>query len=228
MQATTVSATSEITPGSYSYCNSKCGQPRKLDFFAVKRIFLTLAVIANSCLAAAIVFGLSIRSGQTTPVDDPRYLLDPIINARISSHMLVGLGALTFACLVHAILFTYFMGTGRWLEETTNAYSLDNTLYRQNQKIKYGVLPGITLVLLLLIATGAMGAIADPATPMNLDGFLGMSGARLHFVIALVTACANLFVNVLEFLAVLKNASIVESVLTEVRRIREERGLPVE
>ena len=194
----------------------------------MKRIFLTLAIIANLCLITAVIFGLSIRAKSTLPPSDPRYLLDPLFNARISSHMLVGLGALTFATLVHAILFTYFMGTGRWLEETTQAYGLDESWYRQNQKIKYSVLPGIIIVLLLLITTGAMGAVADPATPMTLDGLLGMTSANLHFAVAGITALANLLVNVLEFIAVLQNTAVVEGVLAEVRRIREERGLAVD
>ncbi|MCA9034408.1 MAG: hypothetical protein KDA91_04715 [Planctomycetaceae bacterium] len=190
----------------------------------MKRIFLTLAILGNICLWTAVLFGLSIRAGITLPATDPQFQLDPAYNARISTHMLIGLGALTFATLVHAILFTYFMGTGRWIEETSNAYGLDAAWYNSNQKVKYGVLPGIVVVLLLLIATGAFGAVADPATPVS----LGKSDAAIHFFVAVSTALANLLVNGLEFIAVLKNASIIEDVLRQVRRIRDERGLPVE
>ena len=37
---------------------------------------------------------------------------------------LIGMVALVFTTLVHAIVLTYFMGTGRWLEETCRAYHL--------------------------------------------------------------------------------------------------------
>ncbi len=184
----------------------------------MKRIFLTLAVLANMAIVTAIVMGLLIGDGNERTLE---------VQRRVGTHMLIGLGALTFATLVHAILFTYFMGTGRWLEETSRAYSLDTQWHHQNQKIKYGILPGMTVCLLLLIATGAVGAAADPATPVSLDGFLGMSGATIHFLVAGTTGLANIFVNLLELIAISRNSSLVEGVLAEVRRIREERGLPV-
>lgn len=184
----------------------------------MKRIFLTLAVLANSALLTAVIMGLMVGTAES---------LDPVVQGRVSRHMLIGLGALTFATLVHAILFTYFMGTGRWLEETSQAYSLDRQWYQQNQKIKYGVLPGMTVCLLLLITTGALGAAADPATPVSLDGTLGLSGATIHFLTAVICLFANLIVNLLEFVAITRNARIIEGVLAEVHRIRVERGLPV-
>ena len=119
----------------------------------MKRIFLTLALLANLSLLLAIVFGFQIGGAQK---------LDPITQGRVSTHMLVGLAALTFATLVHAILLTYFMGTGRWLEETSRAYQLDRGWHQQSQKIKYRTILGMTACLGLLIATGAAGAAADP------------------------------------------------------------------
>ncbi len=88
----------------------------------MKRIFLTLAVLANAVLVTALFFGLWIGDPNTR---------DLVIQRRVSTHMLIGLGALTFATLVHAILFTYFMGTGRWLEETSRAYSLDKVWHSE-------------------------------------------------------------------------------------------------
>ena len=183
----------------------------------MKRIFLTLAAIAAVLLCLSIALGLNIGDAKQ---------LDPAVQSKISTHMLVGLGALTFATLVHAITLTYFMGTGRWIEETSNAYSLGPDYHSRNQKIKYGMLPGLSFCVLLLITTGALGAVADPATPMSLDGTLGMTGAQIHFAIAVLTACANLVTNFSQFVAVNRNSNLVEEVLAEVHRIREERGLP--
>ncbi len=190
-----------------------------MEFSFVKRIFLTLAVIANLILIVAVVMGLQIGDVRS---------LEREVQSQVSLHMLIGLGALTFATFVHAILLTYFMGTGRWIEETSQAYALDLHWYQQNQKIKYGTIPGMVACLLLLITTGAVGAAADPATPVSLDGTLGLSGATIHFIVAVGTVIMNLLVNFLEFVAISRNGSIVENVLLEVRRIREERGLPVE
>ncbi len=82
--------------------------------------------------------------------------------------------------------------------------------------------------LVLMITTGALGAAADPATPVSLDGFLGMTGSTIHFTMAVTTAAVNLIVNIVEYIAIYRNGLIVEGVLAEVRRIRLERGLPVE
>ncbi|APZ90851.1 lipoprotein [Fuerstiella marisgermanici] len=189
----------------------------------MKRIFLTLALIATAFLITAVVLGLNI-GGLYFPDSDE---LNPETQSQISTHMLVGVGALVFAFLVHAISLTYFMGTGRWIEETSNAYSLDASFHKQNQKIKYGTLPGSTLCMLLLVATAALGAVADPATPASLDGTLGMTSAQIHFFTAIGTCIINLIVNFSQFVAISKNANVVEAVLAEVHRIRTERGLPV-
>lgn len=184
----------------------------------MKRIFLTLASLSTCLLITAIVLGLNVGDARS---------LDVETQSRISSHMLIGLGALTFATLVHAISLTYFMGTGRWIEETSNAYSLSNEFYNRNQKNKYSILPGMTICIVLLITTGALGAVADPATPMSLDGTMGFSGAQIHFFGAAITAIANLLTNFSQFVAISRNSNVVDSVLEEVRRMREERGLPV-
>ena len=174
--------------------------------------------MATVLLLTALTLGLNVGDAQA---------LDSKVQSRISVHMLCGLAGLTFATLVHAISLTYFMGTGRWIEETSNAYSLEDTFYNRNQKIKYGTLPGLTLCVLLLIATGALGAVADPATPLSLDGTAGMTGAKIHFFCAVLTVFVNMVTNFTQFVAVSRNANVVEQVLAEVRRIREERGLPV-
>lgn len=185
----------------------------------MKRIFLTLAVLSVLLMLVAMGLGLAI--------DDPRSL-EPGAQWRVSVHMLTGLAALTFSTLLHAILFTYFMGTGRWLEETTAAYRLDPDWHQRNQRIKYRVLPGIMGCVLLMITTGALGAAADPASPVSADGFPGLSGSTLHFTASVITLLVNLIIHVSEYNAVARNMLIIEGVLGEVKRIRMEHGLPVE
>jgi len=188
----------------------------------MKRIFLTLAVLANVSMLAALILGLQ--------VGDPMTMggLDPDVNSRIGTHILIGLAALTSVTLVHALLFTYFMGTGRWLEETSQAYSLGNAYFQRNQKLKYGILPGIFLTFLMVMATGCFGAVADPATAVSLVQTTGISDSTLHFAMAITTWFVNLIVNFTQYIRIAKNSVIVEAVLAEVRRIRIERGLPVD
>ncbi|GIX03649.1 MAG: hypothetical protein KatS3mg113_0655 [Planctomycetaceae bacterium] len=185
----------------------------------MSRIFLTLCGLGNLLLITAFAVGL--------PIDDPR-IADQAIQLQVSRHMLLGLAALCFATLVHALVFTYFMGTGRWLEETSQAYRLEQHFHQRNQRTKYRLLPGIVGSFLLMLATGALGAAADPGSPVQFTGWWGIPAATWHRGCALLTIVANLAQSYLEFLALYENGEIVQAVLSEVRRIRIEKGLAVD
>ena len=182
----------------------------------VTRIFTTLAIIAAILTTIAFALGMSItdatqRSDQTI----------------VSFHLLAGLGALIFTSLVHAIVLTYFMGTGRWLEETTTAYKLSWDGYKQSKVLKYRTVLMMLVCFLLLITTGAFGAAADPASAVGFRGVWGFSGGAVHMTIALVTWGFNLAVNAYQFQVLTRNGEIIAGVLAEVRRIRLENGLSV-
>ena len=183
------------------------------------RIFLPLAFVSTASLLVAMGLGLAI--------DDPK-VRSMTVQAGVQYHFLSALAALVFATLVHAIVLTYFMGTGRWLEETSNAYHLDPRLHSRSQTIKYRTIPFMVLCFLMLIFTGAFGAAADPASPMQSKGFGGFSASTIHLCMACATIAANLAVNYLEFRALEQNSEIIDEALADVRRIRLEKGLAVE
>lgn len=180
------------------------------------RIFTTLAIVAAILTAAAFVLGMGI--GDAT---------QRAAQSFVSYHLLTGLGALIFTSLVHAIVLTYFMGTGRWLEETTTAYQLDWTAYKSSKTLKYRTILLMMVCFLMLIATGAFGAAADPASAVGFRGFWGFSGGAVHMTVALTTWAFNLLVNVYQFQVLTRNGELIESVLADVRRIRIEKGLSV-
>ena len=183
----------------------------------VKHIFATLASVANVLLLYAVGRGMSIGDTHTYSSD---------VQGQVGTHMLIGLGALIFAALVHAIALTYFIGTGRFVEETSNAYSLSGRYRDSSQRLKYRTLPGMTLCLLLLIATGALGAVADQATPASLTETFGIADATIHFGGAVVMLVINLMVTLTEYRAIARNSLVIEQIMDEVRKIRDERGLP--
>jgi hypothetical protein len=180
----------------------------------VRRIFLTLAIFSNVVLIAAFVLGHRI--------DDARAL-----DGGVDVHFGVSIMALIFAALVHAIVLTYFMGTGRWLEETTQAYRLPDERRLENKSLKYRTVPAMIVSLLLLVGTAALGAAADPASPVGFTGWAGFSAATTHLIAALLTLGVNAVVNLWEYLALERNGRLVQEVMDDVRRIRTERGLPV-
>ncbi len=183
------------------------------------RIFLPLACLSTVSLIVATILGLMI--------DDPK-VVTQVVQTGVQHHFLVALAAMVFATLVHAIVLTYFMGTGRWIEETSAAYQLDPQLFSRSARIKIRTIPLMVLCFAFLLTTGALGAAADPASPMQARNWGFLSAATTHLVAALITIIANLFVNWLEFRALEQNGEIVDRVLAEVRRIRLEKGLAVE
>ncbi|MFN9719288.1 MAG: hypothetical protein ACK58L_11365 [Planctomycetota bacterium] len=188
----------------------------------MKRIFLTLALLSHVIMIVALVLGLKIGD----PMQDGG--LNREVNASIGTHILIGLGALSGTTLVHALVLTYFMGTGRWIEETSGAYHLPETFFKANQKVKYKTLPGIIISFLMILGTGMLGAVADTATAASLKSVTGIDDGTLHFLMAVCMWIVTLIINLTQYIAISQNSHIVESVLAEVRRIRIERGLEVE
>jgi hypothetical protein len=82
--------------------------------------------------------------------------------------------------------------------------------------------------LVLLIVTGASGGAADPASAVGFKGWGPLTAAQVHLAVASLTLSINAAVNIAEYLALRRNGWIVNKVLTEVRRMRLERGLDVQ
>ena len=173
------------------------------------RIFLTLALVAN--LALCVTFGMGCFIG------DPRA---PEVRSLVTLHFLVALGTAMLVLLVHAVALTYFMGTGRWIEETAAAYKLGDVPRMENLKLKSRVIPWMVGCMVLLIVTVAFGAMSDPAS-----GRRYASAAPIHFSLAITTLLANFLVSWTEWSAIDRNGKIVNEVLAEVRAIRTAKGL---
>ncbi len=141
----------------------------------------------------------------------------------LSVHFLCALAALTLTMLVHAIVLTYFMGTGRWIEETSQAYKLGIDSREENIKLKYQTMPGMVACIVLLIVTGGFGAVADPGSSVNLS-----SAKVIHMLLACASLLANVTVSVIEYQTIQRNGRLVDEIMSSVKAIRRERGLDTE
>jgi hypothetical protein len=182
------------------------------------RIFLTLAFCSTLTLLAALWLGLQVGDASSRA---------SAVQSRVAVHFLTGVAALVFGVLVHALVVTYFMGTGRWLEETCTTYRLGDAWQTDSKNLKWRLYPAMVASLLLLIGTGASGGAADPASAVGFKGWGSLTAADVHLVIAGLTLGINAIVNIAEFAALRRNGRIVNEVLQQVRRIRLERGLEV-
>jgi hypothetical protein len=172
------------------------------------RIFLTLAL--TNALALGVTFALGCWSKLTAGLQDtasPAYLL----------HFLFGLFTAVGTLLTHCLIFTYFLGTGRWVKEVTLAYDLpDSPWHLRTRELKRTTFPPALAAMLITIATAAGGAGAQlQAWPW-----------QVHFTLGLATLVINVWAFRLEYRHVTENAGVLEAVLREVDRVRAERGLP--
>ena len=182
------------------------------------RIFTTLALCSTAVLVAALWLGLDIGDARVR---------ESAVQSRVTVHFLAGVAALVFAVLVHTLVITYFMGTGRWLQETCAAYRLGKDWQTRSRDLKWRLYPAVVASLLALIATGAFGGAADPASAVGFRGIGPLSAAQVHLCVAIAALLLNGVVNMMEYVALRRNGMLVSEVLADVRRIRIERGLEV-
>jgi amino acid transporter len=172
------------------------------------RIFLTLAAANSLALTLAFVLGCwSKLTDGLHAADNSLYLL----------HFLLGLFTAVGTLLTHCLIFTYFLGTGRWVKEVTLAYDLpDVPWHKRTRELKRLVFPAALAAMLVTIATAAGGAGAQ----------LQHWPWQVHLGLAIAALVINLWAFRLEYRTVTENAGILEAVLQEVDRIRAEKGLP--
>lgn len=171
------------------------------------RIFSTLAALNALMLLAGFGFGVAskLRDAAQHP-SDPTYLI----------HFYLGLIAAIATLLVHCLIFTYFLGTGRWVKEVGLAYQLpDDPLLKLTRELKRRSFPPALFAMLVTIATAAAGLGAQ----------LREWPWPIHATMALVTLAVNLWAYRIEYRDLAINASVIDEVLREVDRIRNERGL---
>jgi hypothetical protein len=172
------------------------------------RIFLTLASLNALGLVASFLFGVvsMLRAGVTN-AEEPTFQI----------HFWVGLATALCTLLVHCIIFTYFLGTGRWVKEVGLAYALpDEPLPKLTRELKRSTFPPALFAMLITIAAVAAGAgVQTKAWPWWVHGGL-----------ALLALAVNAWAFTFEYRNVTINAGVIENVLHEVDRIRAERGLP--
>jgi len=89
------------------------------------RIFCTLAVIQALTLTGAYGVGVvsKLRDAVQQP-SDPTYIM----------HFALGLAAALLTLLLHCLVFTYFLGTGRWVKEVTLAYELPDVPWHKETR----------------------------------------------------------------------------------------------
>ena len=171
------------------------------------RTFTVLAGLVTLLLLATIGVGL------WHFVTDDRTRRDEIFVI----HFVLGLCTALGVLLVHCIIFTYFLGTGRWVKEVTLAYRLpDVPWHKLTRELKRATFPPALFAMLIAIAAAAAGAGAQ----------LQAWHWSIHAMLAFLTVLINLWAFGVEYRNVTTNAGVILDVLAEVDRLRSAQGLP--
>lgn len=127
-------------------------------------------------------------------------------------HFPLGLLTALFTLLTHCLVFTYFLGTNRWVKETSAAYSLGSEFTTPSRRCRTRAFAAAMISMLLVVATVASGAGAHTRTwPI-----------MLHRVIPLATYLLMLFFFGIEHQAITEHEELTDRVMDEVRRRRGE------
>jgi hypothetical protein len=164
-------------------------------------LFIILASLNALALTATFLVGLISKFGG----------VDLLV-----VHFTLGLFTAIGTLLVHCIIFTYFLGTGRWVKEVGMAYDLPDELPRRTRELKRSSFPPALFAMLITIAAAAAGAGQQ----------VEVWPWWLHLMLAVATLAINLWAFFAEYRDVSLNSAVLDAVLVEVDRIRAERGLP--
>ncbi len=171
------------------------------------RLFTILATMLMLALLTTFGFGLYTMSLDVSVYKNEIYMV----------HFALGLFTSLGALLVHCIIFTYFLGTGRWVKEVGLAYALPDAGYpKTTRELKRTVFPPALYAMLITIATAAAGAGRQ----------VGAWHWSVHLVLAILAILINVWAFRVEYRCLSTNGQVIEGVLAEVERIRAERGLP--
>jgi hypothetical protein len=181
------------------------------------RIFPTLASLSLMLFAAALLVGLAIGD----------IYADPPTAAAIAwrgRHMLTGVAAALAVVFVESIVVTYFIGTGRWCKEVTETYQLPRTDLAESTRLKRRTFPLALIGMLTVIGVSSLGAASDPGTGRSDTA----AWANWHLAAALGGFCIVAWTYYAAWLNIAGQQAVIERIVGEVQRIRQERGLDAE
>jgi hypothetical protein len=177
----------------------------------MSRILVGLATLNTIILLMAFVVGFQsegrVHVSPGVPLSDAQRMF--------TVHLIAGLSATLLTLLLHSLIFTYFIGTGRWVQEVVKSYGLPESLRSQSRGLKSRTFPYILASTLLVITTAIVGAATDR----------GLLDRNIHLALATITIGSNFWSYVAEYQAVIANSELISQIMGEVTRMRRERGL---
>jgi hypothetical protein len=181
----------------------------------MNRILISLGSFSLVVMAAALLLGLAVEDLYDAP--DEQALRWATV------HRLTGTAAALAVVLVECIVVTYFIGTSRWCREVVETYQLDPAPADASGRLKRRAFPWAMAGMLTVIVVGALGAAGDPANGAGQSNT--EPWAQVHLLAALAGWALVAWTYWAAWSHVVANQAIIDAVMTEVARVRQERGL---
>jgi len=179
------------------------------------RILFTLASLSLILLITALLLGLLMGDLYVKPHPSQ----DTLHWATV--HRLTGVAAALAVVFVESVVVTYFIGTSRWCKEVVETYRLDRAAVQASNRLKRKTFPWALSGMLAVVGIIALGGAADPATGRpNTQAW-----ADWHLIGALAGIGLIAWTYVVAWNHILANHTIIQGLVAEVGRIRQERGL---
>jgi hypothetical protein len=176
----------------------------------MKRYFLVLSSMAAVMLVAAFILGIGFLFERSAGVAAPR-LDQPLRPNAFTAHMAVSLTAALFTLFVHCLVFTYLLGTGKWVKEVSAAYGFPVSGWPEQTKqfkIQVNRIMLLAMGLIILAAVTGAGAQVEPGSWWSLA----------HPVLAVLVMFVNGWTFWVEYRVILAN----EVVLVQVKAAADE------
>jgi hypothetical protein len=177
------------------------------------RILFTLSSFSLILLGAALVLGLAIGDLYA-----PQPTNETLNWATV--HRLTGIAAALMVVFVESVIVTYFIGTSRWCKEVVETYSLDREVVAESNRLKRQTFPWALAGMLAVVGIIALGGASDPATGRPDT----QEWAQWHLVGAISGIVLIAWTYLVAWNNVHANHAIIERIVAEVDRIRQERG----
>jgi hypothetical protein len=161
------------------------------------RIFLGLAVADATLLLLSFGIGLFVPEAKGGLVHDV--------------HFLVALLTMLATLLVHGIVYTYFIGTNKWVKEVVRVYALPTSIETRSKRNKRRAFPFILWGMLAIGATVWLGGAAD-----TIRGF----GGLWHLLAASFTLGFTAVAFFVEYASILAQLSLIDEVKEQADRLR--------
>lgn len=222
------------------------------------RIFAVLAVLAVLLLAANFLVGLwigdfntparqyrdafrkyeDLRRDRKTSADELSRAKAAVQEAEVvlaiprdrkTIHFYLGVASSLLAMLVSSVAVTYFVGTSRWCREVVETYKLPWELAERSARLKRRTFPWAVLAMLTVVGIAALGGLSDPSTPMSQQNpDLPASMVTWHYLAAMLGMLFVAWSFWVQLSRIAENYQVIDDILQEVRRVRQERGLATE